>query len=189
MWATIQSTFGSDLRARLFQGPANPKARVREAMERICARLRIRHVFGREGEQSWRRTVFLQFGMTRSGRRRLPWWLTENSTIPVTVEELLSSPTHSSESFGEFWRTLQRHRAGQLTYARSASLLKANPWVHTSEIDAVLSAAIQHRDIQRSSESVAEATPDEADRLFGVPLLLWNRESPVFELPLRSRSC
>jgi hypothetical protein len=188
MWPTIQSTFGTGLRSRLFQGPGNPKARIREATERVCSRLRIRHVFGREGEQSWRRTVFLQFGITRNGRKRLPWWLTENSTLPVTVEELLSSPTLRSESFGELWRTLQRYRAGQLTYSRSVSILSGNPWVGSSETEAVLCAAIERRDLQRAHEPSAEAATEDADCLLGVPLLSWQRDSPVFDLPLRSGS-
>ena len=118
MWPTIQSTFGTTLRSRLFQGPGNPKARIREATERVCSRLRIRHVFGREGEQSWRRTVFLQFGITRSGRR-----------AALVADRKLDTPSNgrgttivANPSFGivrELWRTLQRYRAGQLTYSRS----------------------------------------------------------------------
>jgi len=188
MWPTIHATFGPDLRSRLFQGPGIPKVRIREATERICSKLGIRHVFGREGEQSWRRTVFLQFGMTRSGRQRLPWWLTYASTVPVAVEDLLSSPNLRSESFGEFWRTLQRYRAGQISHLQATSALKGNPWVFASEIESVLSAAIDRRDLPRSGESLIDTSAEGADRLLGAPLLSWRRETPVFEIPLRTGS-
>lgn len=188
MWPTIQSTFGLSLRARLFQGPANPNVRIREATERVCSRLRIRHVFGREGEQSWRRTVFLQFGITRSGWKRLPWWLSGASVVPVAVEELLSSPALRSNSFGEFWRTLQRYRAGQLTHSQCVSLLRVNAWVRNTDIDDLLCAATERRDVKSRQEADVETATEDADYLFDVPRLSWRRDSPVFELPLRKRS-
>lgn len=188
MWSTIQSAFGPRLRSQLFGGPGVPKAPIREATERVCSKLGIRHVFGREGEQSWRRTVFLQFGMTRRGYQRLPWWLTGYSVLPTAVEELLSSQTLRSESFGEFWRTLQRYRASQLSYSRAVSVLGQNPWVPASEVDAVLAAALERTDVKETGALTAEDSAENTDRLFGAPLLRWRGEAPVFELPLRTRS-
>jgi hypothetical protein len=189
MWSTIQSAFGPRLRSQLFGGPGVPKARIREATERICSKLGIRQVFGREGEQSWRRTVFLQFGMTRRGYQRLPWWLTGYSVLPTAVEELLSSETLRSESFGEFWRTLQRCRASQLSYSQAVSILGQNPWVSAPEVDAVLSAALERTDVKGTGAGAIDDNDGEStDRLFGAPLLWWRGESPVFELPLRTRS-
>jgi hypothetical protein len=188
MWSTIQSTFGPCLRSQLFSGPGVPKARVREATERICSKLGIRHVFGREGEQSWRRTVFLQFGMTRRGHQRLPWWLTGSSVLPTAVEELLSSETLRSESFGEFWHTLQRYRAGQLSYSRALSILGNNPWVPASEVDGILAAALERRDVKGTSAFATDDSSESAERLFGAPLLSWRDDIPVFELPLSTRS-
>lgn len=184
MWLTIQSAFGPDLRARLFLESGYPKAWIREATERICSRLRIRHVFGREGEQSWRRTVFLQFGLTRNGWTRLPWWLTYSSTVPVAVEDLLSSPTLCSESFGELWRVLQRFRAGHVSNAEAVSALVGNPWIAASEVQALLSSAVERRDLSQSGEADTRSNHVEPDRLLGPPLLFWNREVPVFEIPV-----
>jgi hypothetical protein len=188
MWSTIQSTFGSCLRSQLFNGPGVPKARIREATERICSKLRIRHVFGREGEQSWRRTVFLQFGMTRRGYQRLPWWLTGSSVLPTAVEELLSSESLRSESFGEFWHTLQRYRANQLSYPRVVSVLGNNPWVPASEVDGILAAALERREVKGTSVLAPDETSESTDRLLGAPLLSWRDDIPVFELPLSTRS-
>jgi hypothetical protein len=189
MWSTIQSAFGPRLRSQLFCAPGVPKVRIREATERICSKLGIRHVFGREGEQSWRRTVFLQFGMTRRGYQRLPWWLTGYSVLPTAIEELLSSETLRSESFGEFWHTLQRYRASQLSYARAVSVLGQNPWVPASDIDAVLSAALERTDVKGTGAGAIDDNDAEStDRLFGAPLLSWRGEIPLFELPLRTRS-
>ena len=187
MWPSIQAAFGQRLRSRLFHGPGVPKIQIREASERICFKLGIRHLFGREGEQSWFRTVFLQFGMTRSGWQRLPWWLSQSSVLPVAIEDLLQSATLRSQSFGEFWRTLQRYRSGQLLRQRAAAALSDNPWVAPREIEAILLAAIERRDIQRVAGS-EDLAVDQVERLFDPPLLCWIGDSPRFELRLRPQS-
>jgi hypothetical protein len=44
----------------------------------------LRHVFGSEGAQAWLRTVYLQFGITDAGWKRLPWWLSGHG-FPIAV--------------------------------------------------------------------------------------------------------
>ena len=150
---------------------------------------RIRHVFGREGEQSWRRTVFLQFGMTRRGYQRLPWWLTGYSGLPAAIEELLSSETLRSESFGEFWHTLQRYRASQLSYSQAVSVLGQSPWVPASDVDAVLSAALERRDVQGTGERCDRRYDAESgDRLFGTPLSRGEVRLRCSNIPLENPS-
>ena len=187
MWPSIQAAFGQQLRSRLFHGPGVPKAKIREASERICFKLGLRHLFGREGEQSWLRTVFMQFGMTRSGWQRLPWWLSQSSVLPVAIDDLLQSTTLRSQSFGEFWRTLQRYRAGQLLRQKAVAALSDNPWVAPGEIAGILAAAVERRDIQRVAGS-EDLAVGQLDRLFAPPLLSWIGESPRFELRLRPHS-
>jgi hypothetical protein len=187
MWPSIQAALGQRLRSKLFHGPGVPRIQIREASERICFKLGIRHVFGREGEQSWFRTVFLQIGMTRSGWQRLPWWLSQSSILPVAIEDLLHSVTLRSQSFAEFWRTLQRYRSEQLPLQKAKTILIGNPWVAQAEIETVLTAALERRDVQRMSGQ-EDCGDDQADRLFDPPLLRWSGDAPRFELSLRPRS-
>lgn len=53
LWPIVYDGIGHSLRKQVFANYAYPKPRVRDATESICSRLNIRHVFGREGEQSW----------------------------------------------------------------------------------------------------------------------------------------
>ena len=186
MWFTVQSAFAPRLRSQLFQGPGIPKSRIRDATERICSKLKVRHVFGREGEQSWRRTLFLQFGITKLGRQRLPLWLTGHP-VPVAVEELLSSGTLSSESFGDFWRILQKYRQGQVSHERAASALARNPWVPVTDIEDVLSASLARVDFQQSN-GVLTGTKGDNGHILDAPVLSWRGELPFFDLTLRTRS-
>ncbi len=59
MWNAVETAFDPPMRRRLFHAPGVPRAFIRNETERVCSRLGIRHLFGREGEQSWLRTVFL----------------------------------------------------------------------------------------------------------------------------------
>lgn len=186
MWKTIELAFNAHLRSQLFHAPGVPKAIIRNATESICSKLKIRHLFGREGEQSWLRTVFLQFGMTKAGWQRLPLWLGQGAVLPVALEGLLYSPTQQSESFGEFWRTLQRYRSGQISEKQASAILLENTWVVNEEIGEILSATIQRREIQRSTSSDADS--GEEGRLLGPPALSWSGEYPRFEVTLRNAS-
>jgi len=44
-------------------------------MEAAARKLHLRHVFGVEGTQNYYVSVYLQFGFTRNGLPRLPFWL------------------------------------------------------------------------------------------------------------------
>ena len=84
MWPQVYASLGPVLRALLFVKSGLPRPRVRHAMERACRRFRLRHVFGSEGAQAWLRTVYLQFGITDAGWKRLPWWLSGHG-FPIAV--------------------------------------------------------------------------------------------------------
>jgi hypothetical protein len=58
MWNAVETAFHPRMRRRLFHASGVPRAFIRNETERVCSRLGIRHLFGREGEQSWLRTVF-----------------------------------------------------------------------------------------------------------------------------------
>ena len=187
LWPIVDAEIGQSLRGQLFAN-GYPKHRVRDATESICSKLNIRHVFGREGEQSWLRSVFLQFGITRSGWNKLPRWLASGRTLlPAAVEDLLRpiSAVHS-DSFGEFWQTLQRFRRQQLTLEQARKALTQSPWVYASEIDALLSAAVARPEIDHSEDTPDSDSIQSPDRLIGSPILTWHDE-PRFELPINSR--
>src|SRR5207244_3452348 len=77
VWRVIHESLGVDLRRSLFFN-GYPLSQVREATERAVRKFHIRNVFGLEGAQAWMRTIFLQLGITVSGMKRLPAWLTGN---------------------------------------------------------------------------------------------------------------
>ncbi|MGI8989063.1 MAG: DNA-directed RNA polymerase subunit alpha C-terminal domain-containing protein [Bryobacteraceae bacterium] len=186
-WPIINNEIGPSLRRQIFAN-GYPKPRVRDATESICSRLNIRHVFGREGERSWLRSVFLQFGISRSGWKRLPGWLARGVTpLPVAIEVLLQ-PTSSlqSTSFAEFWQTLQRFRWQQLSLEQTRKALSNSSWVTESEIDRLLSAAAARPEVNRSEDHHNSAAVEESDCLMESPLLTW-RDEPRFELPINSR--
>ena len=113
MWSNVNDSLGSQLRRILFSGPGSPRRFLRDATEDICRKLRIRHAFGREGEQSWFRTVFLQFGLSRRGFNRLPFWLGQGALPPVAVQDLTSKGSKLySETFSSLWMVFQRCRWG-----------------------------------------------------------------------------
>lgn len=188
LWPIVADEIGHSLHKQIFASYAYPKPRVRDATESICSKLNIRHVFGREGEQSWLRSVFLQFGITRSGWKRLPWWLASGVTPPPVAMEALLQPASGvqSLSFSEFWQTLQRFRWQQLSPEQARKALARSPWVIESEIDALLNAARAGPEIIRSEHDPDSDLIQTPDQLIESLILTW-RDEPRFELPINSR--
>lgn len=152
LWPTIQSALGGPLREALF-GYATPKVVIRDGTEDVCRMLRLRHVFGRDGEQSWLRTVFLQFGFTRKGIKNLDRWLATPDHVPVAVDDLLdSSRGLMSDSFVSMWRTLQELRQETINVDQARETLKCNPWLRTDDQPRVFSAAQSSRLRQPSGD-------------------------------------
>jgi hypothetical protein len=188
MWPFVQAALGERLRSKLFLVQGVPRPIMRQATERICSKLGVRHLFGRQGEQSWLRTVFLQFGMTLNGWQRLSSWLSPGSALPVAVEDLLNSSSMRSDSFAEFWQTLQRFRWEQSSRAAARSALNLNPWVYAEEIDRLLSAVAEPPTIHGEVDVARGIDFEEPDRLLETPLLSWAEEAPQFTLRVRKRS-
>ena len=184
LWPVIHETLNPSLRRQIFVN-GYPKLRIKEATETICSRLNIRHVFGREGEQSWLRSVFLQFGLTRSAYVRLSLFLGRvGSPLPVAIEMLLSStPGIRSASFAQFWQVLQRFRWRDVTARQAHEALLESPWVTATEIDGLLAAILLPDG--RSDEAQSGSPHEETSQLIGSPLLTW-RDEPRFELPINS---
>ena len=130
VWPAISFALGDSLRRSLFAQPSVPKPILRDSTEEVCRNLRLRHVFGREGEQSWMRTVFLQFGFTRRGMKSLDRWLSARECVPVAVEDLLD-PSRGllSQSFTSMWQTLLEVRWRTIDLPKADANLEGNPWV------------------------------------------------------------
>jgi hypothetical protein len=188
LWPSVDAEIGLALKKEVLASYSNPKPRIRDATESVCSKLNIRHVFGREGEQSWFRSVFLQFGMTRSGWKRLPGWLSGNVRLPVPIEALLGQSSGvQSPSFSRFWQTLQRLSWQQISQTQARQALAESTWVTDSEVDGLLSATVARPEVSRSDGRDCENLSQELDSLIGTPRLTW-RDEPLFELPLNGCS-
>ncbi len=181
LWPVICREIGPSLRRQIFVN-GYPRLQIKEATETICSRLNIRHVFGREGEQSWLRTVFLQFGLTTAGYRRLPQWLGHGDTaLPVAIEMLLKpSSGLQSSSFVEFWHALQRFRWQEVSADLTRKALTKSDWVTHGEIDDLLASIVRP---EINQQEVCELRSEWGDELIGNPILKWQDE-PRFELPV-----
>lgn len=146
VWPAISFALGDSLRRSLFAQPSVPKPILRDSTEEVCRNLRLRHVFGREGEQSWMRTVFLQFGFTRRGIKSLDRWLSARESVPVAVEDLLdSSRGLLSQSFISMWQTLLDLRWHTIDLSKADANLKGNPWVLPEYRAELLNQALARR--------------------------------------------
>lgn len=176
LWPKIKSALGGPLRDALFGQMATPKVVIRDCTEDACRMLRLRHVFGRDGEQSWLRTVFLQFGFTRNGIRNLDRWLATPDHVPVAVEDLLgSSRGLMSDSFVSMWMTLQELRQQTITVDQAREKLNCNPWLRIDDQTQAFSATQSSRfrqtaaDNDGSSDSTYHLLVDQRLRLIPEP--------------------
>jgi hypothetical protein len=186
MWSHVSDALGQDLRSTFFSKPGLPKRQIREGTETVCRRLKIRHGFGREGEQSWLRTVFLQFGLTRAGYKRLPLWLADNALPPVTIQDLLDGKSHLySERFATLWHTLQRYRWGFCSRHEAEAGIRGNPWIFDEDPQVILDAAVSRRESERGP-ATAEEQNEPACALLLPPALRWSGGGPSFEIRLNA---
>lgn len=184
MWAHVSRALGGPLRNSLFSSPGLPKRQLRDATEDLCRRLNIRHSFGREGEQSWLRTIFLQFGLTRAGFNRLPFWLANNALLPVAVQDLLDNECRLySVSFASCWQALQRYRWGFSNKDSTLEVLSSNCWIYPEEREAILDACLSRSTSDTSGTELVEEDTS-ARTLLLPPLLRWTGVAPYFEIRL-----
>jgi len=180
MWPQIYASLGPVNRELLFVARGIARPRVLDAMERAGRNLNLRHVFGREGAQARLRSVYLQFGITDAGWRRLPWWLSGQG-LSITAADLLTKESNLySASFAELWHTLQEFRWGTLSREEALGPISNNPWVSSAGPDNALDLAASHRDVQRADEAVVP----ENESLLAPPRLSTSGDEPCFEITL-----
>jgi hypothetical protein len=182
MWRQIRQSLNQPLAAEFFFTNGNARPWLREATEMVCRRLRVRHAFGQEGEQGWLRTVYLQFGMTKAGFKRLPYWLSGYG-VPVAVEDLQDRSSNLfSPSFAALWEALGDYRIGARAEREVRKLLVSSPWAGPAFAEELLANAIQRREIVRATENAElESITGSVSSLFAPPRLLWKDEQ-YFEI-------
>ena len=171
IWSSLQrDVFSPDIAVLLFSG-GQPTPALRHAIELACVEFDLRHVFGRSGLQNWMDSIYLQFGFTQRGLRRLPLWL-GGSGQPQAVRILLTDPAQRSDSFLALWNTLKRLRASKISPNAAPGELSGCPWVLPEWTQEVIAQA------SRRDAAARQASPG----WFSPPRFRWDGEKPEFEL-------
>ncbi|HEU5413375.1 MAG TPA: DNA-directed RNA polymerase subunit alpha C-terminal domain-containing protein [Candidatus Angelobacter sp.] len=175
LWPQIYREIGEHLRSELFNGDrAVPKYWLQEATEDACRRFNLRHAFGREGAMAWLRTVYLQFGLTTSGLRRLPKWLS-GAKLPVAINDLLDDPDLQAPEFRNVWAEVRQYRSGLQSTAELRKVLEGSTWFSWHDVDQLIAAASEKTESQPSQGLLGQE--DEESDLF-VIRLLWDSADP-----------
>jgi RNA polymerase sigma factor (sigma-70 family) len=187
LWSHVGTSLGPQLRRTLFGVSGFPRRSLREATEEVCRKLKIRHAFGREGEQSWLRTVFLQIGLSKSGYNRLPFWLGQGALPPVAVQDLIrESSKLYSRTFSSLWMVLQRYRWGSLEQQEAESALMDNAWIRAEDRRDILAASVSQREIEhRTPDQESSEERVTASSVLTEPRLRWTSVVPGFEIGLQ----
>lgn len=131
LWSAIhQQVDWQDDTSRFLFNHRQPNARHKVCLEAAAKELGLRCAFGEDSAQEWYQSVFLQCGFSKkSFERRLPEWLSGQST-PVSVARLLSNDArYSSSSFAAIWTALRDYRHGSLHRHGLMAVLESSPWV------------------------------------------------------------
>lgn len=144
VWSTVHECFAPRTRSSLFAA-GQPKEGLKDALEAACRGLHLRHVFGQEGTQSYYVSVYLQFGFTRRGIVRLPFWLSGHGQSEAIG--WLLQPTTGSVSFQRLWTTLRDYRRKNVVEEHARRVIADSPWVLPSWADELLQQALQRLDL------------------------------------------
>src|SRR5207302_10793593 len=167
LWPYIYRALSPAIARELFISRGIPKPAVRDLTEEVCRKLGIRHAFGQEGAQSWMRTVYLQFGITRQGLERLSLWLSGQCRPTVTISDLLDDPDLQSQDFRKAWLALDELRRGLRDEVSVRTELARNPWIARDTSDPALALVIrasQRENVDTADEDTPAAT---VDAIFG----------------------
>jgi hypothetical protein len=182
LWAAVRKRF-SDPAGRAIFAQGQPRREFKDALEVAARKLGLRHVFGIEGTQNYYLTVYLQFGFTKSGMGRLPYWLA-GQPVSGAVSYLLGSEDkgerQSSRSFMALWDTLRNYRRNNVRETSARQALASNPWVIPAWIDELLAQAKLHLDLG-TADAETEAGESLPSQFLTEPKLRWTwPEAPVF---------
>lgn len=171
LWSPVQARFSSSTRALLFNG-GQPTPIHKEALEAAARQLGLRHVFGVEGTQNYYVTIYLQFGFTRRGMARLPYWLAGQAPSEAIQALTDKESWLFSDSFDRLWDALRQYRRNNWTERRTRAILHGNPWILPEWVDELLQRAREKLELDKAKVASGgrEGQPAFLDR----PHLRWS---------------
>ncbi len=126
LWSAVRRRFPEAV-GRVVFAQGQPRREFKDALEAAARKLGLRHVFGIEGTQNYYVTVYLQFGFTKNGMGRLPYWLS-GQPVSEAISYLLASEgkgdRQSSPSFARLWETLRDYRRNNIREASARRVLE-----------------------------------------------------------------
>ena len=174
VWSTVRQQFqGSAERVLFSQG--HPREPLKDAMEASARKLRLRHIYGREGTQEYYIGVYLQFGFTRKGMARLPHWLAGQG-MSESVQYLADGSLRSA-SFVELWDALKNFRKNNITESNARAALGKNPWTLLSWTDELIKRARERLDLGTSDPVQAAESEQVPPEFIATPRLRWDNSS------------
>src|SRR5262249_8195734 len=144
---------------------------LKDALELACRGLSLRHVFGVAGVQSYYASIYLQFGFTRKGIARLPYWLAGQGVTEAIA--YLLGPNLRSDAFQTLWLTLKEYRRGNITEQRLRLVINQNPWLLSEWADEIVARSRDRLELGTSTGVHAETSASFLDS----PTLSWNPPS------------
>ena len=182
LWAAVRRRF-PEAAGRVVFAQGQPRREFKDALEAAARKLGLRHVFGIEGTQNYYVTVYLQFGFTKNGMGRLPYWLS-GQPVSEAISYLLASEgkgeRQSSPSFARLWDTLREYRRNNIRETNTRRVLENNPWVIPDWTDELVEQAKSHPDLG-TAESGSQSGEPIPPQFLSEPKLRWVwPEAPIF---------
>jgi len=172
LWPPIRQYFSDASREYLFTSKGQPTPLLKEGLESVAAKAQLRHVFGVAATQRWYLSIYLQFGFTRNGISRLPYWLS-GLAVTESVGILLGRelPSQASKSFKQMWDLLSSVHRREVNPNEALRQLSHYPFVLPEWHEELITQAQKHIDwAPRQSGPVEESAEP---LLFAKPSLRW----------------
>ena len=175
IWPVVYPRFSSEAQDLLFDFQRQPKATLKDVIVGAADKLSLRHVFGMEGTQEYYVSAYLQFGFTKQGIERIPYWLA-GQAMSESVNYLtgMRGWTQRSESFVDLWETLKNYRRNNITDDQARRRLESSPWVLPSWSERLLQEAKQRLDLDTAGASTQEQELDSLSEFLTLPRLRWD---------------
>lgn len=180
LWSVMPTKFSAATRRVLFVN-GQPREGYKEAIERAAIRFKLRHVFGVLGVQYFYETIYLQFGFTKQGIAKLPYWLSGQQPSEAIKMLLDETGTLGSTSFQSLWRDLRDYRRNNITEQQLRHNLLLSPWVVHGWVDDVVRETRAKLNISILNISDLQGG-DGSPAFLASPELRWDQSSdPYFE--------
>ena len=178
VWPTVIARFPEQTSRVLF-AQGQPKGTFKDALEAVSRKLHLRHVFGIEGTQNYYISVYLQFGFTKLGLDRLPYWLAGHPSTQA-ISYLLGEGDGRlvSSSFVSFWNTLREYRKNNITKTRAQQILAHTPWTLPDWSDELIEQSGRHLELDAHVEEWESGDEQATQEFLELPRLQWKPPNP-----------